>query len=111
MSHGSGNVWNQNFGGLTTTSFHTLTHGRLSAYSHVGVVEFTSIVDTGISAVSITSWSFLEPSGSVITIALIFDTHLKDWEWNSILDRETVLVAAKVAVVEIRASSWLLGGQ
>jgi hypothetical protein len=37
----------------------------------------------------------------VITVALVFDTHLQYWEWNSLFDGEAILVAAKVAVVNI----------
>lgn len=40
-------------------------------------------------------------SEGVVAVALVLDAHLKDGKWNSLLDMEAVLVAPKVAVVNI----------
>ena len=76
---------------------HTLGHSWLIAAHHVelGVVEAV-----GLALLTALWWSILE-SQLVIAMALVLDAHLEDLERHSLLDVETVLVAAKVAVVDV----------
>jgi hypothetical protein len=42
----------------------------------------------------------------MVAVALVFDTHLQDLEWNSLFDDDAILVAAKVTVINISVACW-----
>jgi len=58
-------------------------------------------MDASISAMSIASCGLLYHRLLVITIAFLCNTHFKNWEWNSILDRQTILMTIEMAVVKV----------
>jgi hypothetical protein len=44
----------------------------------------------------------------MIALAFLGNTHFKNWVWNSILDGQTILMACKMAVINIWTSGWCL---
>ena len=105
---GFSGVWHHNCWSITATSLNALSQCWLLS-THT--VELNPVVETGIPTVSIASCCLNFHCERMITMALILDAHFKDWEWNSILDRKAVLMATKVAVVNIWASGWFLRDQ